>query len=202
MDVTAEEILRGGSEFDRREGRDSMYRVATFLLGEWWSDFPKMSDALTVLLLTWNWAFYRYGLFDQSALDTCLEKHWPAVEEFHEREIGSLTDDDAPAIRVLFDAMLNALRIASGKSAGKRSPVATAKALHLLAPKFFPIWDQRIARAYRCPYYSAPAAAYQRFSMITRDIAVRVGPLLPASPKSLLKQIDEYNYAHFTQSWI
>lgn len=202
IEITAEDILRGSAEFDRREGRDSMYRVAEFLLEQWWSEFSKMSDALTVLLLTWNWAFYRYGLFDQSALDACLEEHWDAIEQFHERDIATLTEDDAEAIGSLFEAVLDALRIAGGKSEGKRSPVATAKALHLLAPKFFPTWDQRIARAYGCPYYSSPARAYQRFSLITRDIAVRVAPSLPESHKSLLKRIDEYNYAHFTQNWI
>lgn len=39
-----------------------------------------------------------------------------------------------------------------------KSPVAVAKALHLLAPHFFPLWDGRIAKSYKC-YYNVDNAA-------------------------------------------
>src|ERR1051325_5999064 len=44
---------------------------------------------------------------------------------------------------------LDALRICEGKKKGVGSPVGVAKALHLLAPGFFPLWDEKIAKAYR-----------------------------------------------------
>jgi hypothetical protein len=58
--------------FEEWEPRDSMYRVSTFLVREWWGDPAKLVDALSVLLLIWNGAFYRYGNFDEAALETNL----------------------------------------------------------------------------------------------------------------------------------
>jgi len=51
---------------------------------------------------------------------------------------------------------LKALQIADGKSAGRKSPVAVAKALHLLAHDFFALWDDKIAKAYNCHYRYIP----------------------------------------------
>ncbi len=39
--------------FEEREPRDSMYRVSSFLVREWWGDPTKLVDALSVLLLVW-----------------------------------------------------------------------------------------------------------------------------------------------------
>jgi hypothetical protein len=85
--VSASELRRAAAVFEAREGRDSMYRVATFLLTQWWGRYREMSDALSVLLLTWNGAFYRYGPFDQRKLESCLERHWPSIEAFRARDI-------------------------------------------------------------------------------------------------------------------
>src|SRR6266849_3241798 len=54
--------------FEEWEPRDSMYRVSTFLVREWWGDPARLVDALSVLLLIWNGAFYRYGGFDEQML--------------------------------------------------------------------------------------------------------------------------------------
>ena len=64
LNITIDDLKKGCRAFEVNEGRDSMYRVATFLLAKWWGRYAEMVDALTVLLLTWNSAFYRYGLFD------------------------------------------------------------------------------------------------------------------------------------------
>jgi hypothetical protein len=199
--ITAAQLKRGGLAFERNEGRNSMYRVATFLLKEWWGRHDEMTDALAVLLLTWNGAFYRYGLFDHARLEACLREHWPLIQGFHDREIGSLTDGDGASIRKLFSGLLSALAIGSGKSQGRRSPVAVAKTLHLLAPAFFPLWDDAIARAYDCHYAESPVEAYLRFCRLTKDVATSLAGVASSS-KTLLKQIDEYNYARFTQEWI
>jgi hypothetical protein len=79
--------------------------------------------------------------------------------------------------------------------------VAVAKTLHLLAPAFFPLWDDAIAKAYGCYYSEAPAEAYIRFCRIIRGLATSLVGVV-SGPKTLLKQIDEYNYAKFTQEWI
>lgn len=200
--ISPEELALGSRLFEEREGRNSMYRVATFLLKEWWGQYGHMTDALTVLLLTWNGAFYRYGMFDQDTLEACLKAHWPTIDGFRPRSIASMSAADEAPLRVLFLALREALRIAHGKHAGAHSSVAVAKTLHLLAPHFLPIWDQRIAHAYDCRYARDPAAAYQRFCWIIRDIAATLAPIAPDSDKTLLKRIDEFNYAKYSKGWI
>jgi len=48
---------------------------------------------------------------------------------------------DNKPIQHLFHQFLRALRIREGKKKNEKSPVAVAKALHLLGPDFFPLWD-------------------------------------------------------------
>jgi hypothetical protein len=73
------------------------------------------------------------------------------LESYRSKTILQYTADDEPAIKALFGEFLVALTIAEGRSKGKRSPVAVAKALHLLAPGFFALWDKAIGGSSRCP---------------------------------------------------
>jgi hypothetical protein len=200
--ITPERLEQGQRSFEKHEGRESMYRVAMVLLPQCWGRYADMTDALSVLLLTWNNAFYRFGLFDAAALEAVLKKHWATIDEFHGRDIMSLADADRPRVSALFRDLLKALRIRSGKSRGRRSPVAVAKALHLLAPNFFPLWDTEIAAAYGFSYHEDPSGTYLAFCDRIRDIAMALAPAIPPSPKSLLKRIDEFNYAKYTQGWV
>jgi len=155
-----------------------------------------------VLLLTWNQAFYRYGMFDFEKLERCIRKHHKKLWYFRNRKINTLKDSDENDIKAIFNDFLDALQIASGKSEGKKSPVAVAKALHLLAPEFFPLWDDKIARKYSSYYGNRPDLKYISFSKKMRDLVDKVKDYIPNSNKPLLKLIDEYNYARYTQGWI
>jgi len=110
-----------------------------------------MADGLGVLLLTWNNAFYRYGFFDFDALEKCISNNQQILESYRHRSILDYTASDDESIK-----FLKALQIADGKSAGRKSPVAVAKALHLLAHDFFALWDDKIAKAYNCHYRYIP----------------------------------------------
>ena len=66
--MNASELKAGYLAFQAHEARDAMYKTATFLVETFWGKPREMSDSLGVLLLTWNQAFYRYGLFDFDAL--------------------------------------------------------------------------------------------------------------------------------------
>jgi len=201
--LTREEFLEGVKEFEKHERRDAMYRVATFLLSHFWSKPSDMADALGVLLLTWNQAFYRYGSFDFDKLERCIADNTQKLNEFRNRDISSLSrNDNDDDIKDLFDKFLTALAIDSGKKKGERSPVAASKALHLLAPNFFPLWDYKIARAYKCPYSHKPAQSYVTFCKTTKEVADTVRRYAPRSDKTLLKLIDEYNYSKYTKGWI
>jgi len=197
-----EEFCKGVEEFEKHEARDAMYKVATFLVSHFWGKSSDMSDGLGVLLLTWNQAFYRYGIFNFDKLEECIRNNLQKLENFRNRHISSLSDSDEEEIRDIFNGFLKALQIDSGKSQGRKSPVAVAKALHLLAPNFFPLWDNKIAKAYRCRYNKNPAEQYMSFCKIMKTMAEKVKGYIPPTEKSTLKLIDEYNYSKYTQGWI
>jgi hypothetical protein len=193
--------------FEEWEPRDSMYRVSTFLVREWWNDPAKLVDALSVLLLIWNGAFYRYGSFSEDALETCLRENQAKLNAFREREISSFSEADEADTQRLFVLLSQALKRTVDDV---ESPVSVGKALHLLAPDFFPLWDQYIAPAYECPYMGELASvAYMAFARRIRAIAAQFNAELASdgdprkawlSRKPLLKRIDEYNYMKYTAS--
>jgi hypothetical protein len=203
--VSLTQLERGCREFEAAEPRDSMYRVSRFLLQQWWGDSKKLVDALSVLLLTWNSAFYRYGAFDESLVEAWLNENSSAIVAFGKREIDSFGEADYSKVERLFLTFQRALGHADAKG---ESPVGTAKALHLLAPSFFPIWDGYIAEAYNCPFTNEfPQVAYFVFCGRMREIAIGLQKELAETDftmrawllqKPLLKRIDEYSYVTFT----
>lgn len=196
------EFLKGCKEFERHEKRDAMYKVATFLISHFWGNHSEVADGLGVLLLTWNQAFYRYGLFDFDKLEKCLRDNHEIIVGFRNRDILTFTNFDSTSIKKLFIELLDVLQINSGKMKGRKSPVGVAKALHLLAPNFFPLWDYEIARAYDCYYNINPDQKYVSFYKKMLAVAKAVKKCATNTRKSLLKQIDEYNYSKYTQEWI
>ena len=222
MTVNYKELLEGSRVFVDNEKRDAMYKVATYLLSQFWGNARDITDGLGVLLLTWNQAFYRYGSFDFDLLENSIDRNKETVQRFREREIFSFNEKDNDTIKALFNDLLTALR----DPKGRKSPVAVSKALHLLAPKFFPLWDDKIAKAYHCLWYYSDRAAdkYLEFMRknqlllesivqtyvdaegVSREVAIgaiceKCSTNLPFS-KSLLKVLDEYNYAKYSKHWI
>jgi len=93
----------------------------------------------------------------------------------------------------------------------KKSPVSVSKALHLLAPRVFPLWDGKIAKQYCCNYsvkdLYKKAKQYISFCEKIREVAEQVKEYecvkdKISEDKTLVKLIDEYNYARFTKHWI
>ena len=175
-----------------------MYRIATFLVEHFWGQPRDMADGMGVLLLTWNQAFYRYGSFDFALLEDALRANMAVIERLRHRNIQSLVAADEPAVEGLFLAFLDALQTERG-----RSPVAVAKALHLLAPAFLPLWDDKIARAYGCYYNTHPERKYVAFAYHMQALARRLQEHVPPDcGRTFLKLIDECNYAKYTKGWI
>ena len=276
-----EEFCKGCEEFESHEKRDAMYKVATFLVSHFWGQPSDMADGLGVLLLTWNQAFYRYGIFDFDKLEKCITDNLQKIESFRSKDIASLSSSDEDNMKDLFTKFLEALQIDiisfSDKNKGKyaennlriilkeldiefeeiglkplyksmknskinyavefvegskkdsieirvsrlsfeekeklyalnkkmkiikRSPVSVSKALHLLAPNFFPLWDDKISRAYGCYYNVDPAKKYISFCKTTKTIADKVKDYIIRSDRTLIKLIDEYNYSKYTKGWI
>jgi hypothetical protein len=154
------------------------------------------------LLCVWNHPFYRNGPFDYDLLEQCIAKNQAVLDTYRHRSILTHSLDDESRIRSLFQAFLDALRICEGKCKGRASPVGVGKALHLLAPGFFPLWDEKIAQAYDCYYDDDAAGQYMTFLSKTKAMAEVLAPQVNVGGKTLLKLIDEYNYAKWTKGWI
>jgi len=106
-----EEFFKGCEEFEKYEKRDAMYKVATFLVSHFWRKPADMANGLGVLLLTWNQAFYRYGIFDFDKLEECIIDNLQKIESFRNRDILSLSNSDEKDIKDLFAKFLEALQI-------------------------------------------------------------------------------------------
>lgn len=203
LNLSPSEFEHGCLEFQAREPRDAMYKTASFLVQHFWGQPRDMADGMGVLLLTWNQAFYRYGSFDFALLEDALRTNMAVIEELRPRDILSLVDADEPTIKRLFLAFLDALRIKEGTKKDCKSPVAVAKALHLLAPHFLPIWDDKIAKAYGCRYSLHPERKYVAFAHQMQGLARHLQEHVPpGGGRTFLKLIDEYNYAKYTKHWI
>ena len=183
-----------------------MYKIASYLIREFWYNPVEITDGLGILLLTWNQGFYRYGLFDFNELEKFLKNKQEQIESFRKREICSFKEGDKNKIEELFETLLKSLQIASGKNKKRKSPVAVAKALHLLAPNFFPLWDSTIAKEYGCYYRGKnskkAAEKYVEFCKIQHILAKLLKKCIIRKDKTLLKLIDEYNYVRYTKKWI
>jgi hypothetical protein len=137
--LTSNDLNLARKTFEEKELRDLFYRAATALVnlaikGE---INVTIGEALAVLLQTWNKAYYQYHPFDKQHFDDIENLLKPFLEEvisFRERSIDSFCDRDIATIINIF--------IKFGKVLG---PVGAAKALHLLAPRFYPLWDCDIA---------------------------------------------------------
>jgi hypothetical protein len=192
--MNAIELKKGCDEFRKHEPRDAMYRTATFLIDHFWGKQREMSDALGVLLLTWNQAFYRYGLLDFEVLENCLIDNWKTIESLRDRNILSYSPTDDDTIGNLYNQFLESLQIAEGKSKGRKSPVSVAKSIHLLAPASFPLWDYKIAVEYKCQYDYIPFI--RKMKVLAEALSHEID--VQKEGRTLLKMIDEYNYARYT----
>jgi len=105
-----------------------------------------MATGIGLLLKSWHNAFYRFGPYDPARLTACLEENMLILDALRERMIHSFASDDESQVRRLFSTLTAALK--GGKKGEQESTVATAKAMHILAPGFLPLWDNPIAGAY------------------------------------------------------
>src|SRR5262249_33157152 len=146
-----------------------------------------VAEALAVLLQTWNSAAYRYHHAEREDLrriTRLLTVHEAVLCGFTERALETVEGGDFSGIEKLF----NDFDLAVG-------PVGAAKCLHLLAPRFFPLWDRAIASAYRVrlKHRGENAGLYIRFMEMCRTQVQRVGGE-GRMGKDVLKALDEYNY--------
>lgn len=153
------------------EPRDLAYKVARSLIQGARGTGSEFSagDGVAILLMSWNAGFYRFrpGPMRTLAadLDRLIARHRRQFDEFGARSIATYDEAaDQNAVETLYREFLAILW-----------PVGTAKALHVLAPAFFPIWDTAIATGLRLPI-SPPERSVESYIdllLIVRRFAVR-----------------------------
>lgn len=189
--------------FNKIEPRAFFYRSVTKLVAAVLGEDARSVNvdelvvALMMLLTTWNRNYYRFknrmNLEDHFAeLEAAIEKHLHRLIEFRRMrldDVAELPEGEIEAIFRDFDDVLGR--------------VGAAKCLHLLAPRFFPLWDQAILqRGYRMesgPYRkSSDAERYVAFMRITKNQLEQFDDLSGVGDDAL-KRLDEYNYVRFTK---
>jgi hypothetical protein len=195
--LTIREIEAARQAFEAHEPRDLFYRAATELVALALDGGTSLSvaEALAVLLQTWNKMFYRYRRFDSqhfADIERLIRNHRSMLITFRQRSIQSINQEDESEVVRVFKAFEEVL-----------GPVGAAKCLHLLAPRFFPLWDRAIADAYSLPLRprGRNAERYWRFMGIVKKQVQSLGGE-QAIGRNPLKAIDEYNYCKHTKGWI
>ena len=191
-----EQLERARTLFENYEPRDLFYRAATELvtLALEGKTTLSVAESLAVLLQTWNSQYYRFLSFNAEhfqALEAVVSSHRSTVVAYRPRSIMSFTTEEYQVISDVFTAFELVL-----------GPVGAAKALHLLAPQFFPLWDRKIAKSYGISLDSAGQNSVEYLRFMT--IAVSQVAQLNCNDKydGLLKRIDEFNYCRFTKGWL
>ena len=132
-----DEVRMGCASYHRNDpGGDVMYRISRRTIDEYWGNPEGVTDAVAVLLLSWNQASYRYGAPDFRRFKLWMIKHWHLFSPLRRRDLAEFdAGRDAGWVGELFSSALEALET----TRGTRSPGGVVKAFHLLAPPFFPL---------------------------------------------------------------
>ncbi len=157
-----------------------------------------VAEALAVLLQTWNKQFYRYHrkfsaqhFRDIERLVTDNER---VLLGLRDRSIDTLTDNDKSVIKEVFNHF-----------EGVMGPVGAAKSLHLMAPRFFPLWDRAIANAYRWHFPNRLGLKTgnngERYWCFTQKMKEQCEDLQSQDPalSDPLKALDEHNFCVHTR---
>ena len=189
-------LLAARDRYREIEARDLFYRAATDLVRRARDDQASpltLGEAVAVLLFSWNSALYRYtpATVDHVArIESLLTANLPALDRWRPGELHPAAllgeSTEIAATFTDFETLLG--------------PVGGAKALHLLAPGFFPIWDDKIAAAYGCRLGKAGTNGrrYVRFMSCTAEQCQRLRGELGV-PADLVKALDEWNYVTITR---
>jgi len=180
--------------FNEVSTEDLFYRVATELVDltiHKKTENVSLSDAIAVLLETWNISYFRFHpnerLLLLSKIKTLLENHNRHIDDFRQRTIEEFCDNDVETVKAIFHEFETSL----GRT-------GAAKCLHLLAPRFFPLWDAAIAKAYKQGKGDG-ADQYCSFMEKTKNQVKELGGEKEIK-RNPLKALDEYNFMTITRA--
>jgi len=228
--VYEKDIAKACKFYAKQESRDFQYPNSLNRVQNNFGNSQEMAKGISDLLSLWHQNFYRFGDFDRKLLETCVTDKLKLIKKFRQLNIRQLafTETEVERIGEIFSGFLDAT---AGKNVRftRRSPTAVSKTLNLLAPNCFPLWDEAISQEYGCwwVYSEFGLSEYIKFMRISKQQCIElvsrysrsknIPDLRKAEEKlietcesiagtsygpSLLKLIDEYNYAKYTKGWI
>jgi hypothetical protein len=196
---TLNDLAEAHRRYAEVESRDFVYPQASILLEHAMQPNASgtMGAAIAILLQSWNHRFYtskgiQCDQLHVAKIDALLELWRPHWLPFRARNIESLAFEDLSVIEVLF-----------GDFDGLVGHVGAAKALHLVAPRFFPLWDNPIANGYGLHLRKGSnGATYVNFMKLIKNRISDLGGANLIERQvpgiSALKALDEWNYCEFT----
>jgi hypothetical protein len=183
--LSVEELLKVHAEYKSTVPNNyvvTMERIEKTLIKQ---NVGETADAVAEWVKNLNRQYYRFNpdkaLNLREKLEPLIAAELTTLLGFRSRSIATLTRAaDEPTVRRLFDRLRPEL-----------GPVGTGKALHVIAPNFFPLWDNTIAS----DFYgvSTDASGYFQFMILVKQQVVNLPDEL-APGLTALKAIDEYNY--------
>lgn len=229
--ITINDIKKGSKAFIQNERRGYIYPNAFNKVQGNFGAPDKICKGISDLLSAWHNNFYRFGKFNQSEILKSTKLYHKKLNALRAKNIRDvkLNDTFEGQVRPIFDSFLNATAGKNPKFT-RRTVTGTSKALSLLAPCLFPMCDEDISQAYGCwwVYSDFGFIEYIKFMkymkilaeqlvaqyskkhnikslnkaemLLVDEIRTYSGDVYQYN-KSLLKIIDEYNYAKYTKKW-
>jgi hypothetical protein len=184
-----DELESARAAYQADERRTLFYRTAIELVDlAFCGDLTlSLAEVLTVLLQHWNQPYERRSRFDAAHcadIERLLVEHGALLHVLRGRTIETFSESDRPAVERLFHDFELVL-----------GPVGAARALHLLAPRFFPLWDRDVASAYLVSLLE-PGENGERYCQFMR-IAQEQCDVLGGEARigrNPLQALEEYNF--------
>lgn len=221
-----EKLLRGCRKYHELEPRDILYVAAREVMLKKPASELHLLAGVKILLLTWNAVYFQRlpASIKESIEKDILEAHQKTKEDF-----ASLSSERLESIDLNSPVRVREIKRIFKAFSGRRSIETTgaSKAIHLIHPELFVMWDSRIRTNYHRlhPSYRIRSEAgdecYIEFMKTSQEMAKAVlqrstmdemrqehtvqskePQLLNAFPQaaleSLPKMLDECNYVKFT----
>lgn len=154
------------------------------------ADLDNFFVRFMLALTDWNGNAYGTGrksaMEDYYALKPIFKSHLNSIIGFRRRSILSLVTEDEAVIKSIygdFDKIL--------------SHVGTAKGLHLVAPRFFIAWDNKIRQGYGL---GDKPKHYIEFLTQSKEQVLSLKSEGYALNDNILKLLDQFNFWHFTRN--
>jgi hypothetical protein len=184
---TADELHHAHAVYTEKEPTQYAHRLTLELLA---GDTFTAGEAIHALLRIWSPKGPQTTPADITAV---LEDTAPARALFANRHIATLADHEHETVKEIYAA----LKAVVGQ-------VGAAKVLSVLHPRFFPMWDRKIAIAYIGWKWRDDGAPPEYYLLFMQYAIEQCTALVHEETfgHTLLKVLDEWNYSTWTKRWL